>query len=34
MPFLQSVMTRFPDEFKAHVTQAGCPLRLRKESAA
>ena len=34
MPFLQSVMTRFPEEFKAHVTQAGCPLRLRKESAA
>jgi len=34
MPFLQSVMTRFPDEFKAHVTRAGCPLRARKESAA
>jgi NADH-quinone oxidoreductase subunit F len=34
MPFLQSVMTRFPDEFAAHVTQAKCPLRLRKESAA
>ncbi|HEY5094663.1 MAG TPA: NADH-quinone oxidoreductase subunit NuoF [Candidatus Eremiobacteraceae bacterium] len=34
MPFLQSVMTRFPDEFKAHVTQSACPLRLRKESAA
>ena len=34
MPFLQSVMKRFPDEFKAHVAQAGCPLRIRKASAA
>ena len=34
MPFLQSVMTRFPEEFEAHVAQAGCPLRRRKESAA
>jgi NADH-quinone oxidoreductase subunit F len=34
MPFLLSVLTRFPDEFKAHVARAGCPLRARKESAA
>ena len=26
MPFLSSVLRRFPDEFKAHVTQAACPF--------
>jgi NADH-quinone oxidoreductase subunit F len=27
MPFLSSVMRRFPDEFKAHITQHGCPFK-------
>jgi NADH-quinone oxidoreductase subunit F len=27
MPFLLSVLRRFPDEFAAHVKLAGCPLR-------
>lgn len=27
MPFLASVLTRFPDEFAAHVKEAGCPFR-------
>jgi NADH-quinone oxidoreductase subunit F len=27
MPFLSSVLKRFPEEFAAHVAQAGCPLR-------
>jgi len=27
MPFLGSVLRRFPDEFKDHVTQRGCPLK-------
>jgi len=35
MPFLSSVLRRFPDEFAAHVKQAGCPLRSGpRESAA
>ncbi|HLW36922.1 MAG TPA: NADH-quinone oxidoreductase subunit NuoF [Candidatus Eremiobacteraceae bacterium] len=34
MPFLASVLKRFPDEFAAHVAQAGCPLRSREASAA
>jgi NADH-quinone oxidoreductase subunit F len=35
MPFLGSVMRRFPDEFAAHVKQAGCPFRAgSRESAA
>ena len=28
MPFLASVLKRFPDEFAAHVSQRGCPLRI------
>ncbi len=27
MPFLSSVLKRFPDEFAAHVRDAGCPFR-------
>ena len=27
MPFLSSVLRRFPEEFEAHVRLAGCPLR-------
>jgi NADH-quinone oxidoreductase subunit F len=27
MPFLSSVMRRFPDEFKAHVLHGGCPIK-------
>jgi NADH-quinone oxidoreductase subunit F len=27
MPFLLSVLRRFPDEFESHVTQGGCPLK-------
>src|SRR5271165_1670068 len=27
MPFLSSVMRRFPEEFAAHVAQGGCPLK-------
>jgi NADH-quinone oxidoreductase subunit F len=27
MPFLLSVLRRFPDEFATHVTQGGCPLK-------
>jgi NADH-quinone oxidoreductase subunit F len=27
MPFLASVLQRFPDEFKAHVTYGGCPIK-------
>ncbi len=35
MPFLSSVLRRFPDEFAAHVQQARCPLRSgSRESAA
>jgi len=35
MPFLSSVLRKFPDEFAAHVKQAGCPFRSgSKESAA
>ncbi|HXW75836.1 MAG TPA: NADH-quinone oxidoreductase subunit NuoF [Candidatus Eremiobacteraceae bacterium] len=35
MPFLLSVLKRYPDEFAAHVAQAGCPLRPSgRESAA
>ncbi|HXN09224.1 MAG TPA: NADH-ubiquinone oxidoreductase-F iron-sulfur binding region domain-containing protein, partial [Candidatus Acidoferrales bacterium] len=36
MPFLASVLKRFPDEFAAHVKEAGCPFRpsLMQASAA
>ncbi len=27
MPFLASVLRRFPEEFQAHITQGGCPLK-------
>jgi hypothetical protein len=27
MPFLASVLKRFPDEFAAHVAHGGCPLK-------
>jgi NADH-quinone oxidoreductase subunit F len=34
MPFLGSVLARFPDEFQAHVRLAGCPLRTAAVEAA
>jgi NADH:ubiquinone oxidoreductase subunit F (NADH-binding) len=35
MPFLGSVLARFPEEFQAHIAQARCPMRLAgSESAA
>jgi NADH-quinone oxidoreductase subunit F len=35
MPFLLSVLQRFPDEFAQHVVQGGCPFtRARAEAAA
>jgi NADH-quinone oxidoreductase subunit F len=33
MPFLSSVLARFPEEFAAHVKHAGCPLRSRESAA-
>ena len=27
MPFLASVLGRYPDEFRRHISLAGCPLR-------
>ncbi len=34
MPFLSSVLRRFPEEFETHVTQAGCPLAAEQAVAA
>jgi len=34
MPFLSSVLRRFPEEFAAHVTQAGCPMRAGSRASA
>ncbi len=34
MPFLGSVLARFPEEFKAHITLARCPVRSGEMSAA
>ncbi len=34
MPFLSSVLLRFPEEFAAHVTAAGCPLNPSVEAGA
>jgi NADH-quinone oxidoreductase subunit F len=34
MPFLSSVLGRFPEEFAAHVEQAGCPFQKAREFSA
>jgi NADH-quinone oxidoreductase subunit F len=34
MPFLASVLRRFPEEFAEHVSQGGCPLRAAVASVA
>ncbi|MDQ2818767.1 MAG: NADH-quinone oxidoreductase subunit NuoF [Candidatus Eremiobacteraeota bacterium] len=34
MPFLASVLGRFPEEFAQHVTSAGCPFRHARRMAA
>ena len=34
MPFLSSVLKRFPEEFAAHVKEAACPFRTMLASVA